>query len=817
MRVHFYLMLFFVLWLLLVSNNEVYVSGLISAKLVSVVDTAKFTPVSPDPAGLEYIPILNSFYISDSEVDEMPKYFKGVNVFVLSLAGSQIAQFSTTSYTNEPTGIAYNPANNHLFFSDDNLKKIFEVDYGADAKYGTADDKVRSFGTSSFGSNDPEGLAFGADKLFVADGLGTEVYIISPGINGLFEGKGDDVISHFDTALMGQSDPEGIAYNSDKGTLNVVSNNGKRKVNHITEITVQGNAINTIDISFLNAVSTAGMAYGPGSNNPSVNNIYIVARGIDNNVDPSENDGKMYEISLGNSTPTISPTSSPTVTVGPSATISPGSTQIGINLWLHGLGKGGDNVNPSATGNMNPKRPQRTVSIEFFDLNNQTQGVKTGAITYNSLDGSFKGTIEGGTLNSGVYTVRVTTPFFLRKLYPGIINISKGTLNNLPSLFLVAGDSNNDNSLSILDYNIVLDCYSDLNAPRNCADAQKKLSADLTDDGAVNQFDYNLFLRELSVQGGDGGGGTPVPTTPASPTLAITTRPTASVTPPVNNATCLSGSGPLRTISGIQSVRYDTRSSLLPDMMKVDAGTAVWKGVHDYPVIIAGGRGICFSGGNIEGLYPASTSWDVMHGTTAMEAKAPEMTIENLRVHDYGDAVSIKANGGGFILSRLYLSYIRDDCIENDWLHTGLIEDSLFDGCYEAFSARTYSGQSPFPDGRNNVWTIRNNLIRLQAMEKVYKDRGLVPGHDGFFKWDTLAPKLALHNNIFRVDQPANNVGLGLPEGKLIECSNNIVVWLGDGAYPDTLPETFNGQPCFTITTDKTVWDNAVQSWMNRH
>jgi hypothetical protein len=56
--------------------------------------------------------------------------------------------------------------------------------------------------------------------------------------------------------------------------------------------------------------------------------------------------------------------------------------------------------------------------------------------------------------------------------------------------------------MNILDYNILMNCYSDLLPPVNC-DALKKGSADLTDDGQVNQYDYNLFLRELNNRGGD--------------------------------------------------------------------------------------------------------------------------------------------------------------------------------------------------------------------------------------------------------------------------------------------------------------------------
>ena len=105
-------------------------------------------------------------------------------------------------------------------------------------------------------------------------------------------------------------------------------------------------------------------------------------------------------------------------------------------------------------------------------------------------------------ITSGTYTARVKITGYLKKTLPGIITVSQSQSTNLPSVVLVTGDSNNDNALSILDYNIILDCYSELTPARDCSSGDKKLSADLTDDGKINQFDYNLFLRELSFQGG---------------------------------------------------------------------------------------------------------------------------------------------------------------------------------------------------------------------------------------------------------------------------------------------------------------------------
>ena len=302
---------FGLLWLVGVRGQTNVQAATIQAVLINAVDTSLWSPNSPDPAGIEYRASTNTLLITDSEVEEMPNYFQGKNMYESSLNGTLINTSSTTAFSTEPTGLALNPSNGHIFISDDNKKKIFEINLGNDNLFGTSDDIVTSFLTSGFGSTDPEGLAFGLGRIFIADGVGTEVYVIAPGANDIFDGV-DDQITHFDTSLAGQADPEGIAFNPDSGTIYVVTNNGGKLANKITEFSITGEVINEIDISFLAARSTAGLAYGPGSNNPSQNSIYIVARGVDNNSDPNENDGRIYEIAVSTS---ITPTPTPTPTI----------------------------------------------------------------------------------------------------------------------------------------------------------------------------------------------------------------------------------------------------------------------------------------------------------------------------------------------------------------------------------------------------------------------------------------------------------------------------------------------------------------------
>jgi hypothetical protein len=172
---------------------------------------------------------------------------------------------------------------------------------------------------------------------------------------------------------------------------------------------------------------------------------------------------------------------------------------------LHGLGNSGDNANPNAhsLSNKNPLHTGRAFTVMVFNVLDQKVAEEQGNLTYNSGNGNFTGTVNmGTTLTSGTYTVKIRTNGFLSKLIPGIQNLTAGTHVDLATVSLVNGDADVNNTLNILDYNLLIGCYSDI-LPAVACDSTKKLKTDFTDDGNVNQYDYNLFLRELSVQGGD--------------------------------------------------------------------------------------------------------------------------------------------------------------------------------------------------------------------------------------------------------------------------------------------------------------------------
>lgn len=214
----------------------------------------------------------------------------------------------------------------------------------------------------------------------------------------------------------------------------------------------------------------------------------------------------------------IEATASPTPEFTPTPTLSPDETTLSFTLLLHGIGEAGDNPNPTGNtlSNKNPKHQQRNIDVSVYDVNEQLVTTKTGTIIYDVDAGNFKGSVSlGNNFASGPYSVKIKSDRYLRRLIPSIQTITHGQEKVIPVTQLVAGDTNGDNTLNILDYSALLDCgYGVLNPllMTNSSSEYKRqacqvhtpaVNIDVDDNGIINSFDYNLFLRELSVQNGD--------------------------------------------------------------------------------------------------------------------------------------------------------------------------------------------------------------------------------------------------------------------------------------------------------------------------
>ncbi|HMT21090.1 MAG TPA: DNRLRE domain-containing protein, partial [Promineifilum sp.] len=298
-----------------------------TASLVNIIDTSKaaWNPSAPDAAGVAYRPSVGRLVISDSEVEEAHPDFQGYNVFQSTVGGTldQTGLCSTQAFSNEPTGVAVNPNSDHIFFSDDNANRINEID-PVDGIYCNGNDTLTQLNTLTFGSDDPEGVSYGINKLFISDGINTEIYIVNLGANGIIGGNDDFMEPSIDTQSVGLRDPEGVEYNPNADTVFVISTVGGDRF--LLELSMTGVVVNDFGLNFLGSIPRSGLALGPGSQNPSDQNIYLASRGVDNGADPNENDGKVYEpyVGLTSGPPPNTATPTNTPTAGPSPTPTPG-------------------------------------------------------------------------------------------------------------------------------------------------------------------------------------------------------------------------------------------------------------------------------------------------------------------------------------------------------------------------------------------------------------------------------------------------------------------------------------------------------------
>ena len=264
--------------------------------LVGATRTSDWPQPSPDPCGIAWDAANGRLVVTDPEVEEI-ELFAGANVFALDASRQPVAS-SLTVFTSEPSDVAVDPVTGDYFVTDDSAARVYRVSIGPDGALGGDDDETSFISTAPFGSLDPDGLAVGQGGLFISDGANGRVYRVSPGLDGELTGiapDGDDAVTSFDTTAFGVTDPEAVAFDPRRGTLYLVT--GDRRP-HLVEVTTAGVALRTLDAGFIPLSSPSGIVIAPSTDDPSRESVFIVDRGTDPTIDPTENDGLLFELRI---------------------------------------------------------------------------------------------------------------------------------------------------------------------------------------------------------------------------------------------------------------------------------------------------------------------------------------------------------------------------------------------------------------------------------------------------------------------------------------------------------------------------------------
>lgn len=240
-------------------------------------------------------------------------------------------------------------------------------------------------------------------------------------------------------------------------------------------------------------------------------------------------------------------------------------------------------------------------------------------------------------------------------------------------------------------------------------------------------------------------------TTTETVTVTVTQTPTTTVPPPTTTTAPV----PTTTTTVPPAPGFPTRQEALarPDVVvlsgtrstqyKPPASTDVTYDLRgltstaypfgsSFPVVLNGTRAISI-GATVLGQQPRDAMWATVHDTYG--GKALSMTIT-----DYGASYDLRADNvndgfgplpasgltGTFLIEGAYMTWIRDDAVEDDIEMSGTIRDILVDGVNDAISI----GQST--KNPNAVVDVENVVFIHAPMPNARAADGI--GHQTLFK-----------------------------------------------------------------------------------
>jgi hypothetical protein len=223
-----------------------------------------------------------------------------------------------------------------------------------------------------------------------------------------------------------------------------------------------------------------------------------------------------------------------------------------------------------------------------------------------------------------------------------------------------------------------------------------------------------------------------------------------------------------------------------PSAPLAGSGTARYAAAFD-------GTNNCWLGGNITGTgedgrrAPSGLAVGTAYPTSRTE-------IHSLEISGTLNGVRVGPLTSDLRLTNILLSESTDTCLVADQRGDLLVDHVLFERC-----ARVIRLQSQSAGG---TLTIRNVLIEIDSRPET-RNRGQIFNR-GALRSDM---EVNFHNNIIATEKTLDSHSLAVIAAN---CSNNTLIWLGQGDYPGDLPA------CFEVSSDRGAWDAAKLAWMDQ-
>lgn len=234
--------------------------------------------------------------------------------------------------------------------------------------------------------------------------------------------------------------------------------------------------------------------------------------------------------------------------------------------------------------------------------------------------------------------------------------------------------------------------------------------------------------------------------------------------------------------------------------------------INRYPFAIEHSPGVAIDGGLFAGEAPQASDWlhTYCNSAAVRLEQSPEASVREMRIRRVWDGIRIGEGTGQFRIARVWMSEVRDDCIENDFLMAGRIRNSLFDGCFSGISVAPVNETK-----KRSVVRLSKVLMRM----KEYPYRGELRHTMPIKVKESGGARFEIYDSIFALETEKliGQKNSQIMWDSISKCKNNKLLWLGTG----DLPEFFEDAPsCFQVVSGpeaRSIWELERQLWIDEN
>lgn len=283
-------------------------------------------------------------------------------------------------------------------------------------------------------------------------------------------------------------------------------------------------------------------------------------------------------------------------------------------------------------------------------------------------------------------------------------------------------------------------------------------------------------------------------------------------------------------LSGFQSLRFKSASgglSLLDarrTMVVVSNGreestpprrcSSAGPGLNRYPLTISETPGVTLSGGRFAGTIALRTDWAQTYCNSAaiLWDRAPAGRMWGQRIDRVWDAVRLGPGAPDLRIQGVWISNVRDDAIENDYLQRLTLDDSLIDGTLIAVSLLPNRTREVGP--ATGTVTVSRSLVRL--ITTGYKGRTFF---GSLAKADARAPRIRFENSVVAIEPRDGRTWSDYWRWTWTKtsASDSWLLWLSDSPIPPAVAAVPNGITVLTGASARAKWIAARARWLERH